>query len=381
MTALSYPLRVLQNRMGSVPRPSFCTYLVCNRCNALCQMCDSWKLPKGYELTPEEVAVVFGKIGPLDVVRLTGGEPFLREDIGQVAEAVLGASRPRVLHVTTNGSFPDRVERFARALSLPSRLRVMVSFDGLAPEHDRNRGRSVTFQRALETVRRLVRLRGAGVDVSVNHTIISNQSLRDHNGLRRTFEDLGVDVHWVLAYEDSAMYGLRRRGTRADDLVVGRGYPLHSGLDLEESLAFVERELDHVGELRHPALRVGKRYYLRGLRDRLAGEKAPSPRPKCVALRSHLRLLPDGGVPVCQFNTEVVGNLLRQSFDEVWHGEKTRPSRAWVDACSGCWAECEVVPNAVYSGDIWRGALPDRAFLGRPVGGKRRRSRAAKERP
>src|SRR5262249_41897231 len=81
VTALSYPLRVLQNRVGAVPRPSFCTYLVCNRCNALCQMCDSWKLPKGYELTPEEVAVVFGKIGRLDVVRLTGGEPFLRDDI------------------------------------------------------------------------------------------------------------------------------------------------------------------------------------------------------------------------------------------------------------------------------------------------------------
>jgi MoaA/NifB/PqqE/SkfB family radical SAM enzyme len=76
-----------------------------------------------------------------------------------------------------------------------------------------------------------------------------------------------------------------------------------------------------------------------------------------VALRSHLRLLPDGGVPVCQFNTEVVGNLLRQSFDEVWRSAAAQKSRDWVDACTGCWAECEVVPNAVYSGDIWRGAL------------------------
>jgi MoaA/NifB/PqqE/SkfB family radical SAM enzyme len=372
LKALTYPLRVLQNRVGAVPRPSFCTYLVCNRCNALCQMCDSWKLPRGYELTAEEVAAVFGKIGALDVVRLTGGEPFLREDLGEVAEAVIAASRPRVLHVTTNGSFPDRVERFARGVRAPSRLRVMVSLDGLAPEHDRNRGRSVTFERALETVRRLVRLRSTGLDVSVNHTIISPQSLRDHDGLCRTFQALNVDVHWVLAYEDSAMYGLSRRGTRADDLVVGRGYPLHSALDLEESLAFVERELDEVGNLRDPALRVGKRYYLRGLAERLAGEKSPRPRPKCVALRSHLRLLPDGGVPVCQFNTEIVGNLLHQSLKDVWHGEKAKPSRAWVDACSGCWAECEVVPNAVYSGDIWRGAVSARAST---PGMRRRRAR------
>jgi MoaA/NifB/PqqE/SkfB family radical SAM enzyme len=333
---------------------------VCNRCNARCQMCDSWKIPRGYEITPAEVATVFGKIGSLDVVRLTGGEPFLREDILEVAEAIVDASAPAILHITTNGSFPERVERFARDFRTPSRLRFMVSFDGLAPEHDKSRGRSVTFDRALDTVRRIVSLRAAGLHVSVNHTVISPQSLRDHDELCRTFKGLDVDVHWVLAYEDSAMYGLRRRGTRADDLVLGRGYPLHPGLDLDQCLTFVEKELDRVGEFSEPALRIGKRYYLRGLRERLAGVKHPRPRPKCVALRSHLRLLPDASVPVCQFNTEVVGNLLRQTFDEVWHADITRRSRAWVDACSGCWAECEVVPNAVYSGDIWRGALPSR---------------------
>jgi MoaA/NifB/PqqE/SkfB family radical SAM enzyme len=71
-----------------------------------------------------------------------------------------------------------------------------------------------------------------------------------------------------------------------------------------------------------------------------------------VALRSHLRLLPDGGVPVCQFNTEQVGNLLHEDFDTVWHSAAARSQREWVDACSGCWAECEVMPNAIFSGDI-----------------------------
>ncbi len=74
--------------------------------------------------------------------------------------------------------------------------------------------------------------------------------------------------------------------------------------------------------------------------------------PKCVALRSHLRLLPDGSVPVCQFNTVVVGNLLEQDIDSVWSGERTKRQRQWVDSCKGCWAECEVIPNAIYSGDL-----------------------------
>jgi MoaA/NifB/PqqE/SkfB family radical SAM enzyme len=358
VNAIKLPLRVLQNRLGAVPRPSFCTYLVCNRCNARCGMCDSWKIARGYEMTPEEVTMVFEKVGTLDVVRLTGGEPFLRDDLLDVAHRILDASRPASLHVTTNGSFPDRVEAFCRAFRSSNVLRVMVSFDGLAKEHDRNRGRAVTFDRALDTVRRLAKLGRRRVVVSANHTIISRQSLADHEQLRAHLEREGVDIQWVLAYEDSAMYGLSRRGKRADDLIVPRGYPLHPAIDRQEAIAFVAEEMDRVETMSDPFLRVGKRYYLAGLRDRLAGSEASGPRPKCVALRSHLRLLPDGSVPVCQFNTEVVGNLVKQPFDEVWRGAPARGSRAWVDACPGCWAECEVVPNAVYSGDIVRALLP-----------------------
>ena len=57
-------------------------------------------------------------------------------------------------------------------------------------------------------------------------------------------------------------------------------------------------------------------------------------------------------MPVCQFNTETVGNLSTQSFDDVWKSESALESRRWVDACPGCWAECEVMPSAIYSGDL-----------------------------
>jgi MoaA/NifB/PqqE/SkfB family radical SAM enzyme len=59
-------------------------------------------------------------------------------------------------------------------------------------------------------------------------------------------------------------------------------------------------------------------------------------------------------VPVCQFNTETVGSLRDQSFEDVWQNEQTKASRQWVDACVGCWAECEVMPSAIYSGDMLR---------------------------
>ena len=345
---------VAVNRAGGVPRrPGWCTYLVTYRCNARCGMCDSWRIKPGTELSPEQARTVFAKIGRLDVVRLTGGEPFVRDDFAELARAVDEVASPAVLHITSNGSLPERVAEFVEQFTRPRKLRFMISFDGMPAEHDASRGREVTFALADQTVRRLVELRARfGVAVSINHTVISKQSLEDHVQIVERFAPLEVDVQAVLAYSDSAMYGLKRQRTKALDLVPKIGYPLHPNLEDADCVGFVERLLKRLDDVRDPLIRFGKRYYLRGLLARLRGERRPHPKPRCVALRSHLRILPDGGVPVCQFNGERVGNLLHQSFAELWQGPTTRESRNWVDACPGCWAECEVMPSALYTGDL-----------------------------
>jgi len=303
------------------------------------------------------VAQVFAKLGRLDVVRLSGGEPFLREDLPAIAEAVMRASQPAVLHVTTNGSFPDRVLALAEGFSRPRRLAFLVSFDGHRDEHDASRGAAVTYDTAMTTVRRLAAARRRlGIDVSVNHTVISEQSLADADRLRADLAPLGVEVQSVLAYAESSMYAIKLRGKRAEHLLVPTGYPLHPRLHGADVTGFVEREIGRVASMRGVARRVGKRYYLRGLLARLCGDARRAYRPPCVALRSHVRLLPDGRVPVCQFNTETVGDLSSESAEQVLRGPQAAAARRWVDACPGCWAECEVIPSALYTGDLVRRA-------------------------
>jgi MoaA/NifB/PqqE/SkfB family radical SAM enzyme len=321
-------------------------------------MCDSWRLPPTGELTPAEAGRAFRSIGPLEVVRLTGGEPFLREDLGELARRVWDASRPAVVHVTTNGSFPERVAAFVDSFPRPGVLRFMVSFDGLAEEHNRNRGAAVTFATALETVQILASRRGpAGLRVSANHSVISPRSLADAEGLRGELARFGVELHTVLAYADSAIYGLSSRGGRAEHAIVPVGYPLHPALAGADTLGFVARERRRASAMNDAALRIGKRYYLRGLESRLRGAGSPTPRPRCVALRSHVRVLPDGMVVVCQFNARSVGDLRLESADAIWRGPVAREERRWVDACPGCWAECEAIPNAIFTGDIVRGIV------------------------
>jgi MoaA/NifB/PqqE/SkfB family radical SAM enzyme len=84
------------------------------------------------------------------------------------------------------------------------------------------------------------------------------------------------------------------------------------------------------------------------------------PNPKCVALNAHLRIFPNGDVPTCQFNSKIVGNLRRQSFAEVWSGARMAEQRRWVNACPGCWAECEVLPSAIYTIDLLKEAVRSR---------------------
>jgi Fe-coproporphyrin III synthase len=76
--------------------------------------------------------------------------------------------------------------------------------------------------------------------------------------------------------------------------------------------------------------------------------------PECVALHAHLRIYPNGDIPTCQFNSKTIGNVKETPFHEVWNSRSATVQRKWVRDCVGCWAECEVLPNAIYTLDIVR---------------------------
>ena len=77
-----------------------------------------------------------------------------------------------------------------------------------------------------------------------------------------------------------------------------------------------------------------------------------SPKPACIELSNHMRLMPNGDIVTCVYYPTVVGNLRTQTLEEVWFGDKIKPQREVVRKCPGCWAGCEAKPNAIYTGDI-----------------------------
>lgn len=349
-------LRTLgQERARRAATPRFMTYIVTFSCNARCIMCDSWKKDSPDDLTLPEIERIFGGLPQMDALRLSGGEPFVRRDLLDIAHLAQEKLRPYFLHVTTNGFLTDRIVRFCEERRRDVPLWLLISVDGVGEKHNEVRGHPKAWDYVMRTIRELSpRRKELRLQIAVNQTVVDAEGARHYLELRNLLRPYGVRNNMVMAYDASATYSLEREIELAPK-------------ELGEFLTFGDFGRREIGRLLEDVesglrdepyfVRLAKRYYLDGLRHRLL-EGRGEPNPPCVALSSHLRLLPNGDVPVCQFNSRTVGNLRRQSFEEVWWGEEIEPKRDWVRACPGCWAECEVLPNAVYTGDIWKAAWP-----------------------
>ena len=145
---------------------------VTDRCNLRCAYCmpeeDYVWLPREDILTFEEAAFlvdVFADLG-VDKVRLTGGEPLLRNGLEQLVRLLGANTRLRDLAMTTNGIL--LAER-ADALHAAGLHRVTVSLDTLRPERFRALTRRDALPQVLEGIASVPRagFRGLKLDTVV----------------------------------------------------------------------------------------------------------------------------------------------------------------------------------------------------------------------
>lgn len=346
-----------------VGQPRYLTYLVTFTCNARCIMCDSWKKPSPDDLTVPEIEHIFRQLPRLDLVRLSGGEPFARLDLQDIAHLAQTHLRPFRLHVTSNGFLTERIVKFCETRRKDTPLDLLISVDGLEAKHNEVRGRSNAWTTATATLKALApRRRELNLALSVNQTVVDSEGAADYRRLNEFLRPLGIRHHVVMAYDASATYSLQQEADLAPKAI---GDFTTFGRFQRDAIVRLWDEVEaDVATWPWPE-RLAKLYYLRGIRHRVLHANG-TPNPPCVALNAHLRLLPNGDVPTCQFNTRIVGNLRRQRFAEVWASQAATNQRAWVRKCPGCWAECEVLPSAIYTGDLlWEAISPASPFTGR----------------
>lgn len=146
--------------------PEQVTLFVTDKCNLKCRHCFYWRdLNSGknnFELG--ELEKVLRTMGSFSFVSLTGGEPFLREDLPAIAGLLADINKVKRISIPTNGYMPQKTLALAGGVLEACRdkaaVLVKVSLDGIGRAHDGIRGVEGSFSRALETFHGLQELKG-----------------------------------------------------------------------------------------------------------------------------------------------------------------------------------------------------------------------------
>ncbi|KPJ61372.1 MAG: hypothetical protein AMJ46_01360 [Latescibacteria bacterium DG_63] len=295
-------------------KPTSAVLAVTYRCNSRCETCDIWKKDASSEIRADD----FRRLPDgLRNINISGGEPFLRDDLVEVVQVLREKYPKACLVISTNGLTPERIEREVRKMG---RVGVRVSIDAVGALNEEVRGVRGAFELAVETVDRLLAL---GLpDLGISSTI-SHRTVGDLRKLKEMAESRGIQFVTNLVHSSPTYFG------EHDDKIPTKD-------ELERELIWLrEREL--------PSRRPKdwfRAYLTDGMIDQLAGKKR---RIRCHAGRCLFFMSPDGDIYPCNIWPEKMGNILVESYEEM----VARSERIFeeVDRCGvQCWMSCTVAP-------------------------------------
>ncbi|MGM0784300.1 MAG: GTP 3',8-cyclase MoaA [Pseudomonadota bacterium] len=170
---------------------------VTDRCDFRCVYCMSEEmtfLPRAQVLTLEELATVaraFVELG-VEKVRLTGGEPLVRRNIGKLVTEIGALPGLKDFAMTTNGA---GLEKQAVALREAGLQRLNISLDSLDPERFRRLTRTGDLTRVLAGIRAA---RNAGFErIKLNAVILRGRNDDEVLNLVDFARDEDLDISFI----------------------------------------------------------------------------------------------------------------------------------------------------------------------------------------
>ncbi len=153
-------------RLSPPPQPINVTFSITRRCQSRCRTCYIWKHDEGNDLDLQMIERLFRSIGWTYFFNVSGGEPYLRDDLPEIIGLACRHMHPAVIHIPTNGLAPDKIESLTReSLEIIEKeapgtvLTIKPSFDGIGKMHDEIRGVPGNFEKLIDTIERLKKLR------------------------------------------------------------------------------------------------------------------------------------------------------------------------------------------------------------------------------
>lgn len=292
------------------------TVIVTYRCNARCTMCNRYKCPS----TPdEEISIeTIKKLPEMYFTNITGGEPFIREDLKDVVRELYKKS-DRIV-ISTNGFFTDRIVDLCK--EFPN-IGIRISIEGLEETNNSIRGLDDGFNRGYTTLKKLVEM--GMKDVGFGMTV-QDANAKDLVPLYKLSDEMNME--FATASLHNSFYFVEAKNIIKDREMVGKEF---------------ENLVNELLKSNSPK-KWFRAYFNHGLINYIYGQERLLP---CDMAFDTFFIDPYGDVMPCNGTKEkeVMGNLNEQGWDELWNSEQAERVRAKVRHCDRqCWMIGSVSP-------------------------------------
>lgn len=320
-------------------KPYHAQWMLTRKCNFRCRGCNVWCQQDTQELETEEVKRgldILKELGVVDLV-LSGGDPLLREDIGEIIDY---ASQYFITTVYDNGSMALKKIDALRNADL-----VAISIDSLDPKkNDYLRGVKGAWRTAMEAVEEL---HNQGISVGVSPTI-SQFNLHEIPDFTKYFTSKDIPVWYCLYSYDSPIGqdNLFKIGKKDDQFTIADNNAM---VDLCDSLIQMKKKNSNIF-MTTKLLKAIKNLYLTGERPW-----------ECKAFQNFFIIDNVGRVAGCHLHdpTTTIFDLPR-----IWDTPELKALRKQYSKCTRCTYMCyifyslhgSVLANIQVAQEQWKNA-------------------------
>jgi len=337
--AIAAPKAILFRTLGSPKSLPFnLTISLTYNCNSRCRTCNIWRMKKERaELSLEEYERIFRNLGSsVFWVTLSGGEPFLRKDIVEIAKSLYKNCHPKIINIPTNGLLGEIIAEKSQQIALAcpkSEIVVNLSLDGVGTKHDEIRGIPGNFDRAMTTYSHLRKINLPNLSLGV-HSVISKLNHEDIPELCDfVLDELKPDSYISEVAERRVELGT----TESDITPSAEDYAKAVDYIAKRTSAYKKISADKTTKTKNisrftRAFRLG---YYGFAKDALALPlgKAKQPIP-CYSGFASGQISPEGDVWGCCIRAEPLGNLRENGADyelkKIWFSARADGFRTSV---------------------------------------------------
>ena len=308
-------------------------FSITDKCQFRCKSCfyadtmdeSDTKAVKGLSL--EEIKKISSSMGDISKLLLTGGEPFLRDDISDICEIFYKQNNIRHIHCPTNAFQVQKNYEGTEAIlkKCPNlNLTIGISIDGLEETHEIIRGVKTSFKRCLETAHNLAKLRKKYDNLRINViTVVNHINIDEIIPLAKFIrKELPVDSHGPVPlrgdpYDKHVRPPTAEQWTNLNKELMAFQEQWNSDRDESKLKKFIRNNREH--------------YMYNTYTTVMNGGNLPF---QCQAGETIGVLESNGDVRVCELK-EPIGNVkfFDYDFQKVWFSKSAEEMRKTVKGC------------------------------------------------